>query len=175
MAILPTLPGITVTVLSTTPDSPIPVPLTEYSDDQDPIDVPIHIRHKSTTNYIQCIPGAPFSFMLKVAPPYKHDCPILGFEFRLNGVQDGDFQLCHREDLEPEEGGDTVWEDEVKGLELLEVGKDGVERMVFRRFKFAEMKTSGFCNFFSLLLFPFSFSFGERVCLDESHISSLEN
>lgn len=130
MAILTSLPGITVSVL--TADSP--APLIEYRCDEDDPSIPAHLRHKTTTNYIQSAPGKEFSFKLNVGPPYLHDCPILAFLFVINGKDEGPYQLCSQDHLDD----DDCWEGVVPGWEI-NIG--GGRRKLFR-FRFGELKTS---------------------------------
>ena len=131
MAILASLPGITVSVLVGDSENP----LAEYPDDgHEHADIPVHLRDKTTTNYIQSEPGVPFSFKLNVGPPYLHDCPSLAFIFVLNGVDDGPAQLCSQEHMEE----DGMFECVVPGWQVV----DDEGRYVLRRFRFTELRTS---------------------------------
>jgi hypothetical protein len=139
MAILASLPGITVSVLVGDSENP----LAEYPDDgHKHAHIPALLRHKTTTNYIQSEPSFPFSFKLNVGPPYLHDCPSLAFIFVLNGVDDGPAQLCSTEHME--EVG--TFECVVPGWQVV----DDEGRYALRKFRFTELKTS-------LLPFPLLF------------------
>jgi hypothetical protein len=132
MAILASLPGITVSIL--TVDSP--EPLTEYPcDDEDDPSIPAHLRHKTTTNNIQSLPNKFFSFKLAVGPPYLHDCPALAFIFIINGADDGPAQLCSPDHLDDDE----CWECDVPSWQI---NISGRHKLI--RFKFVALKTSEF-------------------------------
>jgi hypothetical protein len=86
MALITAVPGIAAEIISHGSNEP----LTEYSDESTPEDISRHLHHLTTINFIETPePGTPFSFKLRVEPPYKHSCPMLAFYFVLNGVDDG--------------------------------------------------------------------------------------
>jgi hypothetical protein len=129
MARLPSLPGIVVEIIP----SGTKEPLNEYLDEDEkkPEDVSRHLHHLTTVNFIQTPePGTPFSFKLRVEPPYKHSCPMLAFYFVLNGVDDGPGQLCGRDHLDDKE----TWECIVPGWQV--TGEQGT---YLRRFQFTEL------------------------------------
>lgn len=132
MAILSSLPGITVSVL--TADSADPV--IEYPCDEEAADVPADQRHKATTKFIQSSPGKKFAFKLNIDPSHKHDklkCPMLAFVFIINGIDEGSGQLYHPMFLDAK----GCWEHIVWGWQIKRGGQT-----VLIPFKFAVLKTS---------------------------------
>lgn len=88
MAIIPNVPGITVSIhLGDSPE-----PLAEYPDNDNDPSVTRYIARRTTSCYIQSTPGTPFSFHVKIEPPYAIDCPYLGFWYCVND-NDGDAEL----------------------------------------------------------------------------------
>jgi hypothetical protein len=126
MAVLDSLPGIEVTICN---DG---APLSEYPDLEDD-SVPDR-KHRVVTNYIQSSAGVPFSFTLKVGPPYEHDCDYLGFFITLDGETDEVGHLCGRDQLEE----NPEWEEEVRGNEIVDA--DGIAKL--KKFKFTELTLS---------------------------------
>jgi hypothetical protein len=127
MARITAVPGFSAEIIAQGSDKP----LTEYPDETMPEGISRHLRHLTTTNFIETPePGIPFSFKLRVEPPYKHSCPMLAFYFVLNGVDDGPGQLCGKDHLD--ENG--TWECIVPGWEVTD--DEGTH---LRRFQFTEL------------------------------------
>jgi hypothetical protein len=85
MAILTSLPGITATVLIDGAVAPeIPDPDEIQVSHKNPR-VAHHQTNVTVSRYIQCVTDEPFSIKLKVEPPYRIDCPKLGFEIKVDG------------------------------------------------------------------------------------------
>ena len=85
MAILTSLPGITATVLIDSAVAPeIPDPDEIQVSHKNPR-VAHHQANVTVSRYIQCVTDEPFSIKLKVEPPYRIDCPKLGFEIKVDG------------------------------------------------------------------------------------------
>jgi hypothetical protein len=127
MARVTAVPGIAVEIISHGSDKP----LTEYPDETTQEDISRHLRHITTTNFVETPePGTPFSFKLRVEPPYEHSCPMLAFYFTLNGADDGPSQLCEKDRLDENQ----TWECIVPGWEVTDD-----EGTYLRRFRFTEL------------------------------------
>ncbi|KAI9648566.1 hypothetical protein NHQ30_003202 [Ciborinia camelliae] len=126
MAIIPRVPGISVSIhLGDSPE-----PLAEYPDNDIDNKVSAYIRKRTTSCYIQSTPGTPFSFHLKIEPPYEINCPYLGVWFCVND-NDGDAEMYGPGHFN-EEG---ILTDVLKGHAVV----DEMGAMKMREFAFCEL------------------------------------
>jgi hypothetical protein len=129
MAVLPSLPGIIVTVSVNNRG------LQEFPDDEEPGVIGAELATKTISKYVQSVPKE-FSIVLRVTPQFKFDFPTIGFHVYVDGAQVAQ-PIARKAVFEAKKGYLRI----INGIKYA-VADGEEQKCVFHNFRFSVIETS---------------------------------